>query len=70
MEVVLHRTLVVGAGGFLGASARYLVGGLAYRFLTPQFPYAPVLGEMVKEGLATVEKATVIFYRAGDPPKE
>jgi PII-like signaling protein len=25
----------------------------------------PVLVEMVKEGLVTVEKATVIFYRAG-----
>jgi hypothetical protein len=24
--------------------------------------FLPVLGEMVKEGLATVEKATVIFY--------
>jgi hypothetical protein len=27
-----------------------------------------VLDGMVKEGLATVEKATVIFYRAGEPP--
>ena len=32
--------------------------------------FLPVLDEMVKEGLATVEKATVMFYRAGDPPKE
>jgi len=32
--------------------------------------FLPVLDEMVKEGLATVEKATVIFYRPGDPPKE
>jgi hypothetical protein len=32
--------------------------------------FLPVLDEMVKEGLATVEKATVIFYRAGErPPK-
>lgn len=30
--------------------------------------FLPVLEEMVKEGLATVEKATVIFYRAGDRP--
>jgi len=39
-EVILFRTVLVGAGGFLGASARYLVGGLVYRWLTPQFPYA------------------------------
>ena len=32
--------------------------------------FLPVLDEMVKEGLATVEKATVMFYRAGDPPQE
>jgi uncharacterized protein len=33
--------------------------------------FLPALDEMVKEGLATVEKATVIFYRAGDrPPKD
>jgi PII-like signaling protein len=30
--------------------------------------FLPALDEMVKEGLATVEKATVIFYRAGKPP--
>ena len=28
--------------------------------------FLPVLDEMVKEGLVTVEKATVIFYRAGE----
>ena len=39
-EVILLRTVLVGAGGFLGASARYVVGGLVYRWLTPQFPYA------------------------------
>jgi hypothetical protein len=27
--------------------------------------FLPVLDEMVKEGLVTVEKATVIFYRSG-----
>lgn len=33
--------------------------------------FLPALDEMVKEGLATVEKATVIFYRAGGrPPKD
>ena len=39
------RTLLVGAGGFVGAS-------------------------LVREGLVTIEKATVIFYRAGDSPAE
>jgi PII-like signaling protein len=34
--------------------------------------FLPVLEEMVKEGLATIEKATVIFYRAGSttPPTD
>ena len=32
--------------------------------------FLPVLDDMVQEGLVTVEKATVIFYRAGDPPPE
>ena len=32
--------------------------------------FLPVLDEMVTEGLVTVEKATVIFYRAGEAPKE
>ncbi len=32
--------------------------------------FLPVLDDMVQEGLVTVEKATVIFYRAGDPPAE
>lgn len=30
---MLERTLVVGAGGFLGSAARYLVQGVVYRFL-------------------------------------
>jgi CrcB protein len=37
------RTLVVGAGGFLGASARYALGGLVYRLVSPAFPWATVL---------------------------
>ena len=32
--------------------------------------FLPVLEEMVREGLVTVEKATVIFYRSGEPPGE
>lgn len=27
--------------------------------------FLPILDEMVKEGLATIEKATVLFYRSG-----
>ena len=32
--------------------------------------FLPVLDGMVQEGLVTVEKATVIFYRAGEPSSE
>lgn len=32
--------------------------------------FLPVLDEMVQEGLATVEKATVLFYRAGKGKSE
>lgn len=41
--MIVLRTLVVGAGGFLGASARYLAGGLVYRYVEAQFPYATFL---------------------------
>src|SRR5262245_2598732 len=37
---MLERTLVVGAGGFLGSAARYLLQGLVYRYLPADFPYA------------------------------
>jgi CrcB protein len=37
---MMGRTLLVGLGGSLGAAARYLVGGLVYRFLPATFPYA------------------------------
>ncbi len=40
---MIGKTLVVGIGGFLGAAARYLLGGLVYRFLPATFPYATVL---------------------------
>ena len=33
-------------------------------------PFLSVLDKMVTEGLVTVEKATVMFYRAGQPPKQ
>jgi len=32
--------------------------------------FLPTLDDMVREGLVTVEKATVIFYRAGEKPAE
>lgn len=37
------RTLVVGAGGFVGVSLRYLLGGFVYRFVPPDFPWATFL---------------------------
>ena len=37
---MIARTLVVGMGGFLGASARYLLGGAIYRWLPATFPWA------------------------------
>jgi CrcB protein len=37
---VLGRTFVVGAGGFLGAAARYLLQMVVYEFLPADFPYA------------------------------
>jgi fluoride exporter len=37
------NTLLVGVGGFLGAVARYLLGGLVYRYLPATFPYATVI---------------------------
>ena len=95
------RTLVVGAGGFVGATLRYTLGGLVSRAASPEFPWAtqvvnvsgcfvigllavlteergpvspstrPFLMVGVLGGyLVTVEKATVIFYRAGEPPAE
>jgi fluoride ion exporter CrcB/FEX len=35
---MLARTLLVGAGGFVGAAARYLLGGAIYRFVPATFP--------------------------------
>ncbi|HEY2943495.1 MAG TPA: fluoride efflux transporter CrcB [Vicinamibacteria bacterium] len=40
---MITRTLVVGAGGFLGASARYVLGGLVYRWLPATFPWATLV---------------------------
>lgn len=40
---MVGRTLLVGAGGFLGAAARYLAGGLVYRWVEPAFPWATLL---------------------------
>jgi CrcB protein len=40
---MLAKVLTVGAGGFIGASARYLVGGLVYRILGAAFPLDTLL---------------------------
>jgi CrcB protein len=37
------RTLLVGAGGFVGATLRYALGGLVSRVVSPEFPWATVL---------------------------
>jgi len=37
------RPFLVGAGGFVGASLRYVAGGLVYRVLPPDFPWATAL---------------------------
>jgi CrcB protein len=37
------KTLLVGAGGFLGAATRHAVGGLVYRYLPATFPSATLL---------------------------
>lgn len=42
-EVILSRALAVGAGGFLGASLRYLVGAFVARNLPTLFPLATFL---------------------------
>jgi CrcB protein len=39
----MERTLLVGVGGFLGASARYLLGGFVYRYLPTTFPWATLI---------------------------
>ena len=38
MEGEAGRALIVGAGGFLGASARYLLGGVVHRHYGGTFP--------------------------------
>lgn len=42
-EVILLRALAVGAGGFLGASLRYLAGALVSRSVPTLFPLATLL---------------------------
>ena len=40
---MIARPLVVGMGGFLGAAARYLLGGAIYRWLPATFPWATLV---------------------------
>lgn len=42
-RMLAARTIVVGAGGFIGAAARYLLGGLVYSYLPSTFPYATLI---------------------------
>ncbi|MGC8669098.1 MAG: fluoride efflux transporter CrcB [Chthonomonadales bacterium] len=39
----LMRYLVVGVGGFIGANARYLIGGWVQERLGPSFPYGTLV---------------------------
>ena len=39
----MRDVLLVGAGGFLGAAARYLVGGWVHRFASPAFPWGTLV---------------------------
>jgi fluoride exporter len=39
VETTLSRILLVGAGGFLGSIARYLLGGLVHRWAGSDFPF-------------------------------
>jgi hypothetical protein len=43
------RTLLVGAGGFVGASLRYQLGGLVHRVVPPEFPWLYRAGERTAE---------------------
>jgi CrcB protein len=39
----MEKVLIAGAGGFLGTTVRYALGGVVYRFLPTSFPYATFL---------------------------
>ena len=58
MQNVFHQTMLVGAGGFVGAGLRFLVSGWVYN-LVPNavFPWGTLV--------ATIEKVHVRFYRDG-----
>src|SRR5262245_12666514 len=40
---LMPRTLLAGTGGFLGAAARYWLGGLIHRWLGAAFPYGTLV---------------------------
>jgi CrcB protein len=67
------RTLLAGAGGFIGAAARYGLGGLIHRYLGAAFPYGTLainvtgcfaigfLGVMAEERLTLGPEARVFW---------
>jgi CrcB protein len=70
------RTLVVGAGGFVGATLRYTLGGLVSRAASPDFPWATlvvnvsgcfVIGllAMLSEERGPVSPSTRLFLMVG-----
>ncbi len=50
----MGNVIWVGLGGFIGSVLRYLLSGL-------------VIDNEIEEGLATLEKAQIHFYRSGQP---
>ena len=68
--------LTIGLGGFLGANARYLVGGLVTRLLGPAFPYGTfiinisgsfLLGALMAfaSGRASLHPHSLLFFATG-----
>lgn len=72
----MERALLAGSGGFLGAAARYWIGGLVHRHLGAGFPYGTlavnvtgcfaigVLGVLAEERLA-LSPAARVFWMIG-----
>ncbi len=44
---LVSKMLIVGAGGFIGAIARYLLSGFIYRFFGPEFPVGTIIVNIV-----------------------
>lgn len=65
---------LVGLGGGVGSALRFLVGGWTHRLpivieivdtLDKIEAFMPVIDEVIQEGVATLEKVEIRFYRSG-----